>query len=315
MAIGGPQRLGQRGVIGKYFAALEHAQLAPWVDDISVKFDSDQELETYEFLLTPPPMREWKGPRTPQDLLEASFTIRNVHYETSVDIPVAWLRRDKTGRIDIRIQELAQRGVQHWEELLTDLIINGNSTTCYDGQYFFDSDHSEGDSGTQVNLITATQVSSLNVTTAASPTAAEMMAAILDVIAYMMKYKDDHGEPINEDARGWLIMCPATKIWTSALAAVHNDVINQSTNTLKNSEFNLKVVANPRLTWTTDFAVFRTDAPVKPLIRQEETHLEVKMKGEGSDYEFNQAAWSVGVDAWRAVGYGRWQYAARCTLS
>ena len=29
--------------------------------------------------------------------------------------------------------------------------INGEATVCYDGQYFFDTDHVEGDSGTQSN--------------------------------------------------------------------------------------------------------------------------------------------------------------------
>ena len=61
------------------------------------------------------------------------------------------MRRDKTGQIDIRIREQVQRAQAHWAKLLSDLIIAAESTVCYDGQYFFDTDHSEGDSGTQDN--------------------------------------------------------------------------------------------------------------------------------------------------------------------
>ena len=49
--------------------------------------------------------------------------------------------------------ELAERGRTHYASLLSTLIVNGATTVCYDGQYFFDTDHSEGASGTQSNKI------------------------------------------------------------------------------------------------------------------------------------------------------------------
>ena len=49
----------------------------------------------------------------------------------------------------------ADRTVSHWASLLSTLIVNGESATCYDEQYFFDTDHSEGESGTQSNVISA----------------------------------------------------------------------------------------------------------------------------------------------------------------
>ena len=64
---------------------------------------------------------------------------------------------------------------------------------------------------------------------------------------------------------------------------------------------------NPRLTWTDSFAVFRTDSPIKALIRQSETLDTVKMKDESSEYAFDNDAIQIGVDAWRNVGYGYWQ--------
>jgi hypothetical protein len=56
--------------------------------------------------------------------------------------------------------------------------------------------------------------------------------------------------------------------------------------------------------WTTKFVVFRTDSPIKAIIRQTEQEIEMKVKAEGSDFEFDNDAWQWGIDAWRGVGYG-----------
>jgi phage major head subunit gpT-like protein len=71
---------------------------------------------------------------------------------------------------------------------------------------------------------------------------------------------------------------------------------------------------NPRLTWTDKFAVFRTDSPIKALIRQTEQDVELKAKAEGSEFEFDNDAWQFGIDAWRGVGYGYWQRACLVTM-
>ena len=71
---------------------------------------------------------------------------------------------------------------------------------------------------------------------------------------------------------------------------------------------------NPRLTWTDSFAVFRTDSPIKGLIRQSETDGNVKMKDENSEFAFDNDAIQIGIDSWRNAGYGRWQGAVLNTL-
>ena len=75
------------------------------------------------------------------------------------------------------------------------------------------------------------------------------------------------------------------------------------------------VQMNARLTWTTQIAIFRTDSPIKGLIRQTEQEVELKAKAEGSEYEFDNDAWQFGIDAWRGVGYGYWQRACLLTMA
>jgi phage major head subunit gpT-like protein len=72
---------------------------------------------------------------------------------------------------------------------------------------------------------------------------------------------------------------------------------------------------NPRLTWTTDFAIFRTDGRSKPFILQEEEGVTVQAIAEGSEEEFRNNRHLYGVKRICNVGYGLWQHAARCTLS
>ncbi len=315
----GAQGLGSRGIIGKFFAALETYTGLSWLDLISVLFDSDQESETYKWLGMVPGMREWVGGRQAKGFRENGITIFNKKFEATLDLPVDWLRRDKTGQIDIRINELAERAVGHYGELLSTLIANGTGSTsglCYDGQYFFDSDHSEGESGTQLNLLTNTQVPALNVGTATTPTVAEAIKAIIGVIAYMLGYKDDQAKPMNSRAKNFLVMTSVT-LWPYLVHAILGEDANGSNviKELKKQGFNVNVEANPLLTYTTQFVVFRTDAPAKALIRQEEEKLSVGAKAEGSEYEFDNDAHQYGIKAIRNVGYGYWQYAAHATLS
>jgi len=314
--------LSSRAIIGKFYVALEQYMGQSWIDQISMPFDSDQESETYKWLGMVPQMREWLGGRQAKGFRDNGITIINKKFEATLEVLVDWLRRDKTGQLRIRIAELATRAGGHWGELLSTLITNGTGSTsglCYDGQYFFDSDHSEGASGTQLNLLTNTQVASLDVTTATAPTPVEAAKAILGVIGYMLTYKDDQGKPMNMAARNFLVMTSPT-LWQFLTPGVYNPLVssgetNPIAGLIANTDFSVNIVANPYLTYTTQFACFRTDAPAKPFIRQEEEPISMKAVAEGSELEFNEDKHHYGVKAIRNVGYGYWQYAAHATLS
>lgn len=311
-----------RSVIGRFYEMLEGSFDNSWVSRIGMYFNSDQSSETYKWLGMSPAMREWIGGRNAKGLRENGLTIANKTFESTLEIGVDDLRRDKTGQLNVRIGELADRTATHWESLLSTLILNGTGSTsglCYDGQYFFDTDHSEGSSGSQNNAITASQVSALNVGTATEPTAAEMATALLGCLGYMLGYKDDQGEPIHGQARQFVVMTPVG-LWGPAVTAVTQAALIGSAgavspNPLSGTGFQLSVVCNPRLTWTTDFAIFRTDGRTKPFILQEEEGVTVSALAEGSEEEFKNNRHLYGVKAIRNVGYGMWHHALKATLS
>ncbi len=318
MALG----LSSRALIGEFYTTLEEPIGGAWEQQLGMSFESDQDSETYRWLGMAPAVREWLGARQIKQLRTQGITVVNKDFETTIEIPVSDLRRDKTGQTRIRIAELADRMSMHWRSLLTTLIINGDTTTsglCYDGQEFFDTDHSEGSSGTQLNDLAAAQVAALDVTTAAAPSPAEFAQAILGVIAYMYGYKDDQGEPMNEGARAWLVMVPVN-LSGSAQQAVHGEMLFDSSGTIittpfKGTDFTIDVVTNPRLTVTTEFYVFRTDGRTRPFILQQESAPQVEVIGEGSEEEFKNRRHLFGVKAARNAAYGQWQYASLSTLS
>ena len=313
----GAETLSSRAVIGRFYKTLEQDIGRSWIGGVSNEFNSDQASETYPWLGQVPAMREWIGGRQAKGFTENGITIVNKHYEATLEILVREMRRDKTGQLNARVDEFAQRANSHWASLLSTLIINGESTACYDGQYFFDTDHSEGDSGTQSNDlsidISALATSAHGSTTAPSP--GEMQQVILQAVQAIYGFKDDRGEPFNENASSFLIMTPIS-LMNVALAAVALPMIdNGNSNVIPSADFKLAVVPNARLTWTDKIAVFRTDGYIKPFIRQQETPVSLKVMAEGSQVEFERDAHQYGIDTWRNVGYGLWAHACLATMT
>lgn len=314
----GASTLSSRAIIGRYYQRLEQNPGLEWINALSNYFTSDQESETYRWLGQIPVMREWIGGRQAKGFRENGLTIENKHFEATLELLVRELKRDKTGQVMVRVDELADRTNAHWAKLISELIANGESRVCYDGQYFFDEAHAEGDSGSQSNSLTI-DISGLPVEvhgSVATPSVEEMQLSILQCVQALFGFKDDQGEPLNENAREFLVMVPVP-MWHVAKAATAAPVVTHGqTNIIQVMDaISLKVAPNPRLPWTDKFAVFRTDGSIKPIIRQEEEPVTLKAIAEGSELEFNEDKHHYGVDTWRNAGFGFWQYACLANLT
>lgn len=310
--------LSSRAIIGKFYEQLELTGTS-WADQLSFKVESDQESESYNWLGQVPAMREWKGGRHAKGLRESGITIVNKEFEATLEVAVADLRRDKTGQILTRVRELAYRASDHHAYLLSQLIAQAEVAVCYDGQYFFDTDHSEGDSGSQSNKIEI-DISAVPAGTHGNvnaPSVGEMNHAIMKGVETIYGLKDDQGEPINTSAQNFLVMVP-TPFWATGVAAVKNDTISQGdTNSIRNlvmDGMNIQVVMNPRMSWADQFAVFRTDGITKPFIKQEEVPVTVSAIAEDSELEFSKNLHQYGIYASGNVGYGMWQHGTLVTL-
>lgn len=319
--MGATAELSSRAIRGFFYEEFEKARETSWIDQISNNFTSDQESEDYKWLTQSPVMREWIGGRNAKGFKSNGIQIENKEFEATIDIKLKDLRRDKTGQIRMRMGELVDNSYSHWLSLLSILINNGETGLSYDGVPFFSDSHTDTNSGVFKNLLTASEVAALNVATPTAPTAAELADAILGVIGHMYGFLDPRGEPRNENALKWVVMVPIS-LWPVAQKAIAANIlmgaVGSLDNPLKGTKLDISLVPNARLTaadWISKFCVFRADARAKPLIRQSETEVDLKMLAEGSDYEFNNNAWQAGIDASRNVGFGMHWQASKATLS
>ena len=314
----GANLITSRAIIGSYYRALEQNTGPAWVDKVSNYFESDQASEEYAFLGQVPALREFIGGLHAKGLIENGLTIANKEFESTLELKRTDVERDKTGQIQVRINELARITNAHWASLLSSLIASGSSLVCYDGQYFFDDDHSEGKSGTQSNKINS-DISGISTGvhgTVTAPSTGEFAGSIMSGIAQITGFVDDQGEPMNEEAQKFLVMVPISLYSVASAAAIHEYLAAGEQNVLTaGKKFEIDVVANARLSaWTDTFAVFRTDSEIKPLIRQEEVPPEMEAIAEGSERAKINKTYLYTVYARRNAGLGMWQNACLVTM-
>jgi phage major head subunit gpT-like protein len=108
---------------------------------ISTTVPSSTSAEVYPWLGQTTRFREWIGDRYLQNLLSHDFTIKNRKWENSVSVPKDTIEDDTYGLYTPVIAQLGQDARQHPDELVFTLLQSGFNSLCYDGQYFFDTDH------------------------------------------------------------------------------------------------------------------------------------------------------------------------------
>ncbi len=305
-------KITERGVLGLFYQELERGDRG-WVDRLAFRVDSNSANEEHAWLGAIPRMREWIGGRGAHQMREFSFVIANAPYESTIEIHEDDLTADKTGQLQARLGELAASALELPAERLSALIADGESAVCYDGQYYFDTDHAIGEATGQSNDIVQT------VTTATAPTVAEFRDAVLAAVQQIHTFKDDRGRPVNTSARSFDVMVPVP-FFAVAMQALTMPVISDGTGAVTNvlpslDGYTFRPVVNPRLDWTTKFAVFRADGRAKPFILQERKPLRATVLGEGSDHHFDTGNIKVSVDWAGGFGFGLWQHACLVTFS
>lgn len=124
----------------------------PHWDKIAMKVPSVASEEVYGWLGANTRFREWIGERVYQNLKAHGYSIKNKTFENTVAVPREAMEDDQYGVYTPLIAQLGQDAKLHPDELLFALVAAGTSTLCYDGQYFFDTDHPVGPQGSEVSV-------------------------------------------------------------------------------------------------------------------------------------------------------------------
>ncbi|MBO9538759.1 Mu-like prophage major head subunit gpT family protein [Herbaspirillum sp.] len=108
---------------------------------IAKAITSDGKSNTYEWLSAFPAFREWIGKRLHKVLSETAYNVVNRKFETTIDIKVEDIEDDNVGQYGGIAESHGQAATDLLNDLVFQAVVAGFNSLCYDGQYFFDTDH------------------------------------------------------------------------------------------------------------------------------------------------------------------------------
>lgn len=252
----------------------------------------------YSWLSRFPRMRKWIGDKVAKALEAFSYTIVNDDFEATVEVDRNHIEDDQLGIYSPQAQEAGFSARQLPDEIVADLKNGAFTNTCYDGQYFYDTDHpvGDGEGGT-------TSVSNKGTKVLSAASRAAIAASYGAARIAIMSFKDDEGRPLS--------LVPDTLEVPPALETVANTIANSDKlddDTSNPYKGTCKVIVNPRLTSDTAWFLHVTSRPVKPFIYQERKKpVFVSQTDMNADDVFNRKKYKFGAEARAAGGYAFWQ--------
>jgi len=275
-----------------------------WWKLVADETNSEDASEVYRVQDTLFRMREWLGPRTLNNLVEKSITLVNKEYELTYALKVTDVEDDKFGNMASGIKAMG-RAARLWPNDLITLALSGaEAAVCYDGQFFFDTDHPCEDGTTQTNLHAGTSLTAANYITRR---------------AAMMTRKGFDGKPLNVRA-SHIVVPPELEITAkriveadlagylqnAASTAVDSNVLRGTT----------KVMVIPELSAlsTTSWYLADLSKPIKPFVMQFRVRPEAPtvLNRPNDQGVFEEGLIKVGTRARGAAGYGLWQLIDKC---
>ncbi|WP_066667356.1 MULTISPECIES: Mu-like prophage major head subunit gpT family protein [unclassified Sphingomonas] len=97
--------------------------------------------EEYGWLGKAPNMREWLGDRVVQNMAQHDYTIKNRDWELTIGVGRNDIEDDNWGVYAPLMEEMGRSVIAHPDQLCFAMLKAGFTTPCYDGQFFFDTDH------------------------------------------------------------------------------------------------------------------------------------------------------------------------------
>ena len=253
----------------------------------------------YNWLSAFPRMRKWIGEKAIKSLEAFKYSIVNDDWEATVEVDRNHIDDDQLGIYAPQAQMAGFSARQLPDEIVSDLKNNAFASLCYDGQFFYDTDHPVAGASVSNKLAVALSV--------ATPAAAD--ASYGAARTAIMSFKDDEGRPLAL-IPNVLEVPPALE--SKALILVGSDKLNDnSPNPYKGTA---TVVVNPRLTSSTAWFLHVTNMPVKPFIYQERrAPVFVEQTDPQADDVFNRKLFKFGAEARAAGGYAFWQMSVGST--
>lgn len=117
------------------------AGVTPQWSKIATLVPSTTSQEDYGWLGDVAAMREWVGDRTINAIKMHAYAIKNKAWELTQGVDRHKIADDQYGIYNPLFQMMGDSAGKHPDELIFALLAAGFGTPCYDGQYYFDTDH------------------------------------------------------------------------------------------------------------------------------------------------------------------------------
>lgn len=127
---------GFRTIFNNAFGAVE----TTW-PKIAMEVPSTTSENAYPWLGALKGMREWIGDRVVNNLTTHGFSITNRKFENTVGVLRDKIEDDQYSIYNPMVADLGHTAAEYPDELMWEAVLAAWDTACYDGQYFFDSDH------------------------------------------------------------------------------------------------------------------------------------------------------------------------------
>lgn len=247
----------------------------------------------YAWLSRFPRMRKWLGDKVIKSLAAFKYTIVNDDWETTVEVDRNDIEDDQIGIYAPMAQEAGFSSKQLPDEIDADLKNGAFAGICYDGQYFYDTDHP----------VAGASVSNKGTAALSAATTAAAAASYGAARTAIMSITDDEGRPLALIPD--VLEVPPALEATARLICESDKLTDQSPNPYKGTA---RVLVNPRLTSSTAWFLHVTNRPLKPFVfQQRKAPVFVSQTDMNADNVFMRKNYLFGAEARCAGGYGLWQ--------
>lgn len=113
----------------------------PFWSSVAMEVNSTGAANEYPRLDDIPGWREWVGERVINQVGGSTFVIRNKTFERTIGILREKIEDDQLGVYAPLAAQIGEDAKSFPDTLVFPLLANGETSVCYDGQYFFDVDH------------------------------------------------------------------------------------------------------------------------------------------------------------------------------
>lgn len=114
---------------------------APMYQRVATRVPSSTKTNEYGWLGRFPGFREWIGDRVVNGLAKHGYSLTNKSYENTIGVDRDDFEDDNLGIYTPMFQSFGETAAAFPDTLVWALLKLGFATKCYDGQFFFDTDH------------------------------------------------------------------------------------------------------------------------------------------------------------------------------